>query len=69
METSIQRTNNVFIPIIRKPENVSVSPTSPYLAPQVVTVPKKEERNLPFIEANTKEVTLSHVKDDCIIPV
>ena len=70
METSsIQRTNNVFIPIIRKPENLSVSPTSPYLAPQVVTVPKKEERNLPFIEANTKEVTLSHVKDDCIIPV
>ena len=25
--------------------------------------------NLPFIEANTKEVEMSHLKDDCIIPV
>ena len=67
METSsIQRTNNVFIPIIRKPESVYVPH---YLEPQVVTMPQKEVRNLPFIEANTKEVTLSHVKDDCIIPV
>ena len=64
METTIQRTNNVFIPVISKPENVS-----PYLAPQVMTVPRKEVRNLPFIEANTKEVPISHIKDDCIIPV
>ncbi len=67
METSIQRTsNNVFIPIVRKPENLSVPH---YLEPQVVAAPQREIRNLPFIEANTKEVTLSHVKDDCIIPV
>ncbi len=26
-------------------------------------------KNLPFIEANTKEVTLDHLRDDCIIPV
>lgn len=32
---------------------------------QEVIVP----RNLPFIEANTKEVTLDHLKDECIIPV
>ena len=57
METTIQRTNNVFIPVISKPENVS-----PYLAPQVMTVPRKEVRNLPFIEANTKEVSLEHVR-------
>ena len=25
--------------------------------------------NLPFIEANTKEVDMSHLQDDCIIPV
>ena len=70
METSIQRTanNNVFIPVIRKSENVSPV-VVPYLVPQAVPAPKKEIRNLPFIEANTKEVTLSHVKDDCIIPV
>ena len=70
METSIQRTtnNNVFIPVIRKSENVSPV-VVPYLVPQAVPAPQKEVRNLPFIEANTKEVTLSHVKDDCIIPV
>ena len=34
----------------------------PYM--EAVT-PKK----LPFIEANTKEVTIEHLKDDCIIPV
>ena len=70
METSIQRTanNNVFIPVIRKSENVSPV-VVPYLVPQTVPAPQKEIRNLPFIEANTKEVTLSHVKDDCIIPV
>lgn len=28
-----------------------------------------EPRNLPFIEANTKEVTLEHLKEECIIPV
>ena len=67
METSIQRTNNnVFIPIVRKPENLSVPH---YLEPQVVAAPQREIRNLPFIEANTKEVSLTHVKDDCIIPV
>ena len=32
---------------------------------QEVIVP----RTLPFIEANTKEVTLDHLKDECIIPV
>ena len=70
METSIQRTanNNVFIPVIRKSENVSPV-VVPYLVPQAVPAPQKEIRNLPFIEANTKEVSLSHIKDDCIIPV
>lgn len=70
METSIQRTanNNVFIPVIRKSENVSPV-VVPYLVPQTVPAPQKEIRNLPFIEANTKEVSLSHIKDDCIIPV
>ena len=49
METSIQRTNNnVFIPIVRKPENLSVPH---YLEPQVVAAPQREVRNLPFIEA------------------
>ncbi len=47
---------------------------APVVMPQEVTMfhPIAEEKpisNLPFIEANTKEVNLSHLKDDCIIPV
>ena len=41
-------------------------------APRVSVLPVIEANqpaNLPFIEANTKEVEMSHLKDDCIIPV
>ena len=31
--------------------------------------PQREKRNNPFIEANTKEVDLSHLTNDCIVPV
>ena len=41
-------------------------PIIPALAPQPCVL---QPANLPFIEANTKEVSLSHLKDDCIIPV
>ena len=40
-------------------------PLMPVLAPQASPAPT----NLPFIEANTKEVKMSHLQDDCIIPV
>lgn len=30
---------------------------------------RREVKKLPFIEANTKEVTIEHLKDDCIVPV
>ena len=26
-------------------------------------------KRLPFIEANTKEITINHLKDDCVVPV
>ena len=29
----------------------------------------REAKKLPFIEANTKKVTIEHLKDDCIVPV
>lgn len=32
-------------------------------------VEEKKQANLPFIEANTKEVSMDHLKSDCIIPV
>ena len=57
-----------------------VRPMYPVLAPQQtprvsvlpIFAPAEEQiapANLPFIEANTKEVEMSHLKDDCIIPV
>lgn len=30
---------------------------------------RREVKKLPFIEANTKEVTIEHLKDNCIVPV
>ena len=49
----------------------------PQEAPSVTVLPifqpepqqPKAPANLPFIEANTKEVRLSHLQEDCIIPV
>ena len=29
----------------------------------------REVKKLPFIEANTKEVTMEHLKNECIVPV
>lgn len=37
---------------------------------EVITeTPQREKRNNPFIEANTKEVDLSHLTNECIVPV
>jgi hypothetical protein len=49
----------------------------PQEAPSVTVLPifqpepqqPKAPANLPFIEANTKEIQLSHLREDCIIPV
>ena len=39
----------------------------------VLTLPKEEAAirhpKLPFIEANTKEVTMEHLRQDCVVPV
>ena len=62
METSIQTANApAFMPIIRPAE---VQPS-----PSFQVIPVQQPKNLPFIEANTKEVVLSHLSEDCIIPV
>ena len=62
METRIQ-TNNApaFMPVIRQAD------VQPATAFQVI--PVQQPKTLPFIEANTKEATLSHLSEDCIIPV
>ena len=37
---------------------------------EVITdIPQREKKTLPFIEANTKAVELSHLKHECIVPV
>lgn len=38
------------------------------IEPEVET-PSTRHMNNPFIEANTSEVSLSHLRDDCIVPV
>ena len=51
----------VFAPVPQPRQELSVIPVPQYES--------KKQANLPFIEANTKEVEMSHLTDDCIIPV
>lgn len=44
-----------------KPEDIIDVPTA--------LSTSREVKRLPFIEANTKEVTMEHLKGDCIVPV
>lgn len=53
----LSRVNRVFD--LSKQEIVDVEPI----------LSRREVKRLPFIEANTKEVTIEHLKDDCIVPV
>ena len=56
METLFPRTNvpvPVYMPLVQQRE--------------IISTPANQA--LPFIEANTKEVEMSHLTDDCIIPV
>lgn len=51
---------NAFIPRVEDAQAVEVEDN---ITPQVLT------GRLPFIEANTKEVTISHLQNDCVVPV
>ena len=51
---------NAFIPRVEDAQAVEVEEN---ITPQVST------NRLPFIEANTKEVTMSHLQNDCVVPV
>ena len=64
METTIQTTNPVYTTLVPQKAPVMVLPVFPS-EPQ----PQRAPANLPFIEANTKEVEIRHLKEDCIIPV
>ena len=63
METIQQSVASRPLVLVNQPE---VNPVPVF---QVIPTVKKPVNNLPFIEANTKEVEMSHITDDCIIPV
>ena len=63
-------------------QNALPAPMQPMLFPavepkrQVITVEPAvipttvvENKRLPFVEANTREVTLSHLRNECVVPV
>ena len=37
--------------------------------PLTITQPLRTNKTTPFIEANTKEVSLRHLQSDCVVPV
>ena len=58
----------VTSPII---ENRSEYASSVEVSPEIKVTYEEQisKKRLPFIEANTKEVSVGHLKNDCIIPV
>jgi hypothetical protein len=56
--------------VINSP-NANTPPDDDILEAEVIesSPSKQKEKPTPFIEANTESVTLSHLKNDCIIPV
>ena len=69
MELQLQQVRTVQNPFAITPVNV----LKPVYTPQVVEMESAsflpQQARKPFIEANTKEVTMPHLKNDCIIPV
>ena len=68
-----QRMKDNTHPVLRCPQgivgverNIDVQPEETKIEP---TLEIKPPKRLPFIEANTKEVSVGHLKNDCIIPV
>lgn len=59
----VHRINRQIMPIIQ-PQYGEVE----ILEPEI-TGSRRSDVKLPFIEANTKEVTIEHLKNDCVVPV
>ena len=61
---------NMNIPVVRQEKRMPMMQVVTPIVEEVETnVTEVEEMRLPFIEANTKEVSMQHLKDDCIVPV
>ena len=65
MQLQQVKPNRLFIPQSTVIEDVKFEPilTSP------IKINTSEYKNSPFIEANTKDITAHHLKNDCVIPV
>lgn len=64
MERIQQTSNPRPVVLVNQPEQI--------IAPSYQVIPVTQQKpvnNLPFIEANTKEVEMEHLTEDCIIPV
>ena len=65
--------DNISSPVLSCPQGMAgVEKTVDFQPMEHPTEPNLEQRparRLPFIEANTKEVSVGHLKNDCIIPV
>lgn len=63
---------SVFVPAVA-PKCVPALQTSHEVTVLPIFQPEQKQQkapaNLPFIEANTSEVEMCHLKDDCIVPV
>lgn len=68
-----QKQKDNMTPVLSCPQGMAgVEKTANVQFVEYPTEPNLEQRpvkRLPFIEANTKEVSVGHLKNDCIIPV
>ena len=72
MQLQPVKAHNMTMPVINRQNRIApvmqiVAPIIENVTTEVLEV--EENMKLPFIEANTKEVTLQHLQDDCIVPV
>lgn len=72
MQLQPVKAHNMTMPVISRQNRISpvmqiVAPVIENMATDVLEV--EDTARLPFIEANTKEVSMQHLQDDCIVPV
>ena len=73
LRQAVMNQKDNITPVLSRPQGMTgVEKTVDFQPMEHPTEPNLEQRpvmRLPFIEANTKEVSVGHLKNDCIIPV
>lgn len=62
----VHRTN-MFVQSLNQPKIEMKAPVETMEAEIISS--RRENKKTPFIEANTKEVTMQHLKEECVVPV